>query len=581
MRKNPFAISAVLLLTMMSSAGCSSNDSNHVIIRVLNSADYIYEAEKEGYYCDECGEYIPDNQVIQSEEDEEILLCPNCNGEVYYDMDMMKQFVAYMDEKYAEEGIKFDYIYDTFDTPETCYNELMTGKSNYDIINVSDYMVQKMMTHNLVRPLFDDSERSQKIKENITDYMSRYLWGQDYSIFNNIYAKKADYNDDEDPYDTSKLLADYSVPYMWGTIGVMYNSSFYEGTQEEVDKEFSSWEVLYGDYASKSFSIKDSVRDVYAVSILHANKDKIEQFEKDYHIGEENEDLDGFNKELTKLFNSCDAETIAKVKEDMLKLKDNAFGFEVDSGKTDMVSGEKIGANLAWSGDATWAIYEAETETGCSISFSIPEEGSNIWFDAWCIPTVAQHPEYALDFIEFMSEPEQAISNMDYVGYTTSTAGDEVLDYMYDLYDVRAVEEDYPDEAFEEYNLSYFFDDSLVEHADEDAILHAWTVDTEATYEEAIDGETVEISYGLSARMLKAQFPEQSMLYRLCVMDDYGKQNEAVLDMWQSVRTNPLPVWAVVLLIVEAILALLVVVYFVTIKAFRKKFHKSHLAQRQ
>ena len=217
---------------------------------------------------------------------------------------------------------------------------------------------------------------------------------------------------------------------------------------------------MYNDFAKNSFSIKDSVRDVYAVSILHSYKEEIEELE-DKYLNITNPDIDTFNKKLTEIFNSCDEDTIARVKEDMLKLKDNAFGFEVDSGKTDMVSGEKIGANLAWSGDATWAIYQAETENGVELAFEVPDEGSNIWFDAWCIPTVANNPGYALDFIEFMSEPAQAIANMEYVGYTTGTAGDEVLEYIYDSYDVRAEEEDYPDEAYEEYDLTYFFEDSL------------------------------------------------------------------------------------------------------------------------
>lgn len=569
--KNKKFLPFVFLLTAFSAGGCASNEEK-IVIRVLNSADYIYEADEEGFYCEEEGKYIPEDKVTGDDEegyyDED-------GHEVYYDSDMMAQFVAYMNEKYSDDGLKFDYIYDTFDTPETCYNELMTGKSNYDVINVSDYMVQKMMSHNLIQPIFDVKEDTNEAYDNISSYISKYLWGEEDSIFNNIYAKKLDYEDDEDPYDYDKCLADYSVPYMWGTVGIMYNYSFFDVEPEEVDKEFSTWEVLYNDFAKKSFSIKDSVRDVYAVSILHSSKDQIDELEKKY-IDAKEPDYDAFNQELTKIFNSCDDETIARVKEDMLRLKDNAFGFEVDSGKTDMVSGEKIGANLAWSGDAAWAIYEAEVENDVQIAFEVPEEGSNIWFDAWCIPTVANHPEYALDFIEFMSEPTQAIANMDYVGYTSATAGDDVLDYVYDNYDVRAAEEDYPDELFEEYDLSYFFEDSLEEYDIEDAVLHAWTPDTEATFEERVGGEMVEISYAVQARMLKAQFPKAEQLPRLCVMDDYGKNNEKVLDMWQSVRTNPLPLWAIILFIIEVVALLSLIAYMVTTKVVKKKLRQRY-----
>ena len=560
----------VALLTAFSAAGCASKDQNRVVIRVLNAADYIYEADEEGWYVEDLDKYVEFETLTYDEENEVYV---DAEGhEAYYDSDMMAQFVKYMDEKYKDQGIKFDYIYDTFDTPETCYNELMTGKSNYDVINVSDYMVQKMMSHNLIQPIFKVREDTEEAKDNISSYISKYLWGEEYSIFNNIYAKKLEYGDNDDPYDYDKLLADYSVPYMWGTLGIMYNYSFYNQAREAIDEAFSSWEVLYSDFAKNSFSIKDSVRDVFAVSLLHTFADEIDAVEK---ACEEDPNRD-FNREMTEIFNRCDETTIAKVKEDMLKLKDNSFGFEVDSGKTDMVSGEKIGTNLAWSGDAAWAIYQAQTENNVEIAFSVPEEGSNVWFDAWCIPTVANNPGYALDLIEFMSAPEQAIANMDYVGYTTATAGDDVLDYIYDNYDVRAEEEDYPDEEYEEYDLQYFFEDSLEEYDIEDAVLHAWTTSTEATYEEKVDGRMVEVPYATQARMLKAQFPKAENLQRLCVMDDYGKQNEKVLDMWQTVRTNPLPLWAIILFILEAVVAVGLIVYLVSRKLILKKLRKKY-----
>ena len=562
--KNKKLLPLVLLLAAFSASGCSTSDKERIVIRVLNSADYIYEAEEEGFYCETCEEYIPLDEVSGNEEEGYF---DSKGHEVYYDSDMMQQFVDYLNnDKYKDEGIEFDYIYDTFDTPETCYNELMTGKSNYDVINVSDYMVQKMMTHDLIQPLFGEKskiENHDEVEANISDYISKYLWGEDDSVFNKKYAKKEKYEDKEDPYDYSKCLADYSVPYMWGTIGIMYNYDFFDDESEVVDKKFSSWEVLYDEYASSSFSIKDSVRDVYAVSILHAYKDEIKKLENDYlNIPEPDEKT--FNEKLTKIFNRCDEKAIKDVKEDMLTLKENAFGFEVDSGKTDMVAGDKIGANLAWSGDAAWAIYEAYDEHDVELAFSVPEEGSNIWFDAWCVPSVANHPQYALDFIEFMSEPEHAISNMDYVGYTSATAGDEVLEYIRDKYDVRSVDEEY--NKYQEYDIRYFFEDSLEECDIDDALLHAWTSDADKDYEE----------YQVYARMLKAQFPEAKMLPHLCVMDDYGKDNEAVLDMWQSVRTNPLPFWAIILFSLEIAVALAFIIYYFVKRSLKKKYKKMY-----
>lgn len=576
MFKKKLSFCTALFLGALSCAGCASDNEEHIIIRVLNSADYIYEAEVEGYYCEneDCGYLSEDDVEVKVDEDgEEYYVCKKCgNEEVYYDCDMMEQFVRYMDKKYEDEGLKFDYVYDTFDTPETCYNEMMTGKSNYDIVNVSDYMIQKMITNDLLQELFDGSEHDNEVEENLHSNLSKYLWGESTSIYNRIHPKKLEYIDNSDAYDLSKTLDQYAVPYMWGTIGVMYNPSYvgYEDfSLEELSEKFSSWEALYDESIKGSLSIKDSVRDVYAVSIIHVYHDEIEALKTKYHFGENNKDLQGFNREMTEIFNRCDEVTLKKISDDMKLLKDNSFGFEVDSGKTDMISGEKIGANLAWSGDATWSIYEAQTEADAQIYFSLPEEGSNIFTDSWAIPKVSENHQYALDFIDFMCQPEQAVSNMDYVGYTSSTATEETLNYIRSLYDVREAGEEYKDEPYDLYDISYFFAGTIDD--EKLTILHAWTYDTEAGYLEDEEDEDSFIPYAVYARMLRAQFPEQGQLHMLCMMDDYGKDNQAVIEMWQQVRTNPLPLWAVIVLAVQFAAVAAFIVYLVI---DRKRFNK-------
>ncbi len=427
------------------------------------------------------------------------------------------------------------------------YNELMTGKSSYDVIVTSDYMVQKLISNDLIQPLPSNGEEIESIRSNI----SSYLW----DIFKGIHPK--DKNTNERIMD--KNIYDYSVPYMWGTIGVLYNPSFYSIELDEVIDLFSSWESLYDEKTSNTFSIKDSVRDVYAVSVVHAfYESEIKPLEEKLNNNEI--DKDTFNDELTTIFNRCDDETLKAIKEDMLALKANSFGFEVDSGKTDMVEG-KIGANLAWSGDATWAILEAEESYEKELYFSIPKEGSNIWFDAFCIPSVSNNVELATDFIEFMSRPENAIQNMDYVGYTSATASIEVLDYIYENYDVRGEINGESEDDYVEYDVSYFFKDNIGENDPSICVLHA-------------DETNV-------GRTLTAQYPEDDDLAHLCVMDDFGTQNEAVLNMWENVRSNSLPIWAIIILLVELSVALGAIIYIVLSKSYKKKMIKARRKMRQ
>ena len=50
---------------------------------------------------------------------------------------------------YARTGKKVRVQYDTFETNETMLNTLRTGKTSYDLVCPSDYVIQKMLTATL------------------------------------------------------------------------------------------------------------------------------------------------------------------------------------------------------------------------------------------------------------------------------------------------------------------------------------------------------------------------------------------------------------------------------------------------
>jgi len=571
MIKKIYKLSAISLFSLVALSGCGKSDDNKIVIRVLNAADYIYLADENAYYCENCGEYYEQDAVLDLNLETETGdcphgICPECKDQdTYLDEDMMDQFVRYMNYKYKDEGKTFSYVYDTFDTPETCFNEMKTGKSHYDVINVSDYMLQKMITEDLIQPLFT-SEYGEEIKDSLKENISPYLWGESDSIFDNISPKIKD----SDEYDTSKRLSDYSVPYMWGTVGVMYNPSYYIEhhkdtelfkSKEEIIEAFKSWDNLYSEFTNQTFSIKDSVRDMYAVSTIHAHKDEINSLITTY-----GSNSNKFHEEFSKLFNRCDETTIELVKEDLMKLRDNSYGFEVDSGKTDMVDG-KIGGNICWSGDATWAMVTAQVQQNKEIYFVTPEDGSNLWTDAWAVPTTAQNLNYSLDLIEFMSSSEIAAANMDYVGYTSATATEDTFNYFVNL---CGADDDTEDEYTNEYDLSYFFKDRV-----EDTTITSYKLNAPGTFEyEDEDLGMVDVPVNLKTRMLESSFPREDLLPKLAVMDDYGKQNVAVLNMWEQVRTTKLPTWAIILLVIEILAILTFVGLFVYNKMNKAKLKK-------
>ena len=72
---------------------------------------------------------------------------------------------------------------------------------------------------------------------------------------------------------------------------------------------------------------------------------------------------------------------------------------------------------LVYSGDATYIISENE-----DMDFYMPEGGTNIWVDAMVIPSNAQNTELAYEFINFITQYDQAYDNSEYVGYTSPNA---------------------------------------------------------------------------------------------------------------------------------------------------------------
>ncbi|MBK5251516.1 MAG: extracellular solute-binding protein [Peptostreptococcaceae bacterium] len=63
------------------------------------------------------------------------------------------------------------------------------------------------------------------------------------------------------------------------------------------------------------------------------------------------------------------------------------------------------------------AIFTADENE--DLSFAIPKEGTNLWFDSMVIPKSSKNREAAEAFINFMCDPETAFNNADYIGYST------------------------------------------------------------------------------------------------------------------------------------------------------------------
>lgn len=384
----------------------------------------------------------------------------------YYEKDLVEQFEDYVLEEYGE---KIEVVYSTTDTNETMLNELATGKAHYDLICPSDYGIQKLMANDqLVKigPLMEEY--------GLTNY-SHYASPKLISYLQGIAATNKVTNEIE-------YVSDFAVGYMWGTLGIIFNPEYdlYNNrpgnpvSPEQMIEDMADWSSLWDEKYYGGISVKDSVRDAYVIALAEVPevREQLEALLDEYHKG--NLSADEYNKQISILLNQSDEATTKKVLEKLKELKKNIFGLEVDSGKQDIVTGY-IGINTAWSGDAVYAMdladeYNAEhyPDREYGLCYSVPNTGANIWFDGWCMPKDDTRSEVqevlALLFLDFISDPNNAAQNTNYIGYTSFIGGDTMLDLVRDWYDIRTdLIYNYNEENDEWYSLYYLSEGTYTE----------------------------------------------------------------------------------------------------------------------
>jgi putrescine transport system substrate-binding protein len=73
---------------------------------------------------------------------------------------------------------------------------------------------------------------------------------------------------------------------------------------------------------------------------------------------------------------------------------------------------------IGWSGDVLQARDRAdESGNGVKVAYSIPKEGTALFFDMLAIPKDAKNLDNAYAFIDYLLRPEVAAANSNYVSY--------------------------------------------------------------------------------------------------------------------------------------------------------------------
>lgn len=434
---------------------------------------------------------------------------------IFGENSMVEDFENWYYENY---GVKVNVQYSCFGTNEDLYNMLTLGDV-YDLVCPSEYMIMKLMSESKLEPLSDGFFDENNDKNYYINGVSPYI---------------------RDTFETHEINGEtwskYAAGFMFGITGILYNPA------KMTADEAGTWTVLNNPKFAKQITIKDNVRDSYFAAVGALQRDKL--MDPGFRAQED------YSEQLKDIMNDVSPETIAKSQDLLQDIKDNVYSFETDSGKADMITG-KVVANYQWSGDAVYAMDQAE-EDGVQLDFAVPEECTNLYFDGWVmlkngIDGDADRKQAAEAFINFVSRPDNAVRNMYYIGYTSVIAGgddDTVYSYLDYTYGAEDDEEDVVD-----YPLGYFF---TGDNSDPDYVLRAPA--------EQID------------RQLGAQYPSQDAIERSAVMEYFDEDaTKDINQMWINIRCyniKDVPTWA--WFIVAAVIGALagVIVYHKRSKKF-------------
>jgi putrescine transport system substrate-binding protein len=269
-----------------------------------------------------------------------------------------------IDEFQDEFGIRVNY--DVFDSNEVLETRLLSGRTGYDVVVPSGAFLQRQLEAGVYRPL--EPSRLPNLRHLDPQIMEQVAL--------------------HDPGNR------HAVPYMWGTTGLGINVTRIR--ERMADAPLDSWRMLYDPEVVRRFedcgvAILDAPADVVGSVLIHLGRDP----------------------------NSEDPADLADAEAALMAIRPYVRYVHSSRYIDDLANGE-VCLVLGWTGDVLQARDRtAEAGTGIDIAYTIPREGTFIWFDMLAVPADAPHPLNAHLFIDFLQRPEIAARNSSATNFAT------------------------------------------------------------------------------------------------------------------------------------------------------------------
>ena len=279
---------------------------------------------------------------------------------------------AAFEEWYFETyGERVKVNYSTFSSNESLYAKLSSGSVSYDVVVPSDYMIERLIAEDLLAPLNYDN-----IPE-IVNILPEF-WGE---------------TSEHSAHDPGNV---YSVPYLYGMIGIIYNTTMVDAD----DPSIGSWKLMWDERHAGNILQFNNSRDAFGSAQYFLGLDVNSDSEDDWRMA------------------------LEKLKEQKPILQ----GYVMDEIYNKMENGS-AGIAAYYAGD-----YLAMYENNSDLEFFYPEEGTNLYVDAMCIPKSSKNKELAERYINFMLMEEAAIANAEYTYYASPNRlvveSEEYIEYM-------------------------------------------------------------------------------------------------------------------------------------------------------
>jgi putrescine transport system substrate-binding protein len=259
--------------------------------------------------------------------------------------------------------------YDVFDSNEVLETKLLAGNTGYDLVVPTASFLERQIIAGVFAPLD---------KTKLTNYEN---------LDPEILALAARH----DPGNA------HAIPYVWGTVGVGYNVDMVE--QRMPDAPLGSAGMVLDPEVVKHFAdcgvaMLDAPTDISDVVLSYLGLDP----------------------------NGDDPQDLVAMEEALMKVRPYIRYFHSSQYINDLANGQ-ICVALGWSGDVFIARDRAEEAgNGVRIDYSIPSEGTIIWFDMFAMPADAPHPDNAHRFLDYLMEPEVMAAVTNELGYPSGNA---------------------------------------------------------------------------------------------------------------------------------------------------------------